>query len=182
MLYITSDLHLFHKRIIEFAPYSRPYSSIEDMHTDIIKKWNRVVFNTDTTYILGDVSFGKPQETCDILSRLNGNKNLIIGNHDTKLLRSDIFKSCFQSIKSYHDMKYNGEFLVMCHYPMASWNRSHYGSIMLHGHLHSRPSGVSGRIKDVGMDANNCGVYKIDDVIDEMLMIPHVNPETRNLT
>mgnify|MGYP003447813320 FL=1 len=54
----------------------------------------------------------------------------------------------------------NGLHISLMHYPMLSWPRSHYGSIMLHGHIHSDGSyNMSNRetgIKryDVAVDAN----------------------------
>ena len=54
----------------------------------------------------------------------------------------------------------NGLHISLMHYPMLSWPRSHYGSIMLHGHIHSDGSynrdNMETGIKryDVGVDAN----------------------------
>lgn len=54
----------------------------------------------------------------------------------------------------------DGIHISLMHYPMLSWPRSHYGSIMLHGHIHADESyNLSNRdngIKryDVGVDAN----------------------------
>ena len=67
--------------------------------------------------------------------------------------------------------------MTICHYPMLEWNAAHYGSVHLHGHIHSTgeynaenlrkkladrfPAGhapkhadLNLRIYDVGVDAN----------------------------
>ena len=41
--------------------------------------------------------------------------------------------------------------IVLCHYPMLSWNRRVHGSFHLYGHVHGRNPGV-GRSHDVGID------------------------------
>ena len=38
-VFLISDLHLFHKNIIEFE--ERPFNNIHDMHETIIKNWNK---------------------------------------------------------------------------------------------------------------------------------------------
>lgn len=73
-IYVTSDLHVFHKKILDYCPDSRPFSSIDEMNEAIVENWNKKVTNEDDCYILGDVSFGKPKETCDFLDRLNGKR------------------------------------------------------------------------------------------------------------
>ena len=54
MNYYISDLHLFHEAAIRFD--DRPFRDLEEMHTEIVKRWNEKVNNGDTVYILGDVS------------------------------------------------------------------------------------------------------------------------------
>ena len=82
-MYITSDLHFYHKNIIKYCPKSRPFSCEEEMNEIIVKNWNDKIGKNDSVYILGDVSFGKPSATIQLLNRLNGRKKLIVGNHDT---------------------------------------------------------------------------------------------------
>ena len=47
----------------------------------IIDQWNRVVNKRDTVYLLGDVTMEK-QTNYDILDRLEGRINVVLGNHD----------------------------------------------------------------------------------------------------
>jgi calcineurin-like phosphoesterase family protein len=170
--YVTSDLHFFHKNILEFCHQSRPYSSVDDMHEAIVHNWNTEVQDDDLTYILGDVTFGKISLTIDLLRRLNGRKILIKGNHDKDAVRKAAFCDCFESIHDYLEIKQNGTHVVLMHFPIMLWNLKHHGAVHLHGHLHGNPSGVTGRIKDVGMDSNFCKPHLLDDVIHELLMIP----------
>ena len=61
MNYYISDLHLFHEAAIRFD--DRPFRDLEEMHTEIVKRWNEKVNNGDTVYILGDVSMrGKNED------------------------------------------------------------------------------------------------------------------------
>ena len=51
MNYYISDLHLFHEASIGFD--GRPFRNLEEMHAEIVRKWNSKVTNGDTVYILG---------------------------------------------------------------------------------------------------------------------------------
>lgn len=172
MIYVTSDLHFFHKKILEFQAHTRPYQDVEEMHAAIISNWNGMIAPDDTTYILGDVSFGRASLTADILNQLNGKKILIIGNHDDGYLKKDGFVDCFEDLHYYLEIKHDGQKLVLSHYPIMWWNLKHYGSLHLHGHLHGNPSGVPGRCKDVGMDTNQCRPYLLDDLVEELMQLP----------
>ena len=48
MNFYISDMHFYHQNIIAFD--KRPYKNLEEMHDDMIKKWNSVVNNNDTVY------------------------------------------------------------------------------------------------------------------------------------
>lgn len=152
MIYFTSDTHYNHKNICRFS--NRPFKSVEEMNESLIENWNSVVKPEDTTYIIGDFNFGYASESKRILSRLNGSKNLIKGNHDKIEYLKDVG---FGFIKDYYEL--NHEFsdgvkqkIVLCHYAMRVWNKSHYGSWNLYGHSHGSLAPVGKQI-DVGVDA-----------------------------
>ena len=79
-------------------------------------------------------------------------------------------ESLFKDIRDFMTISVNGLHISLMHYPMLSWPRSHYGSIMLHGHIHSDTSyNISNReagIKryDVGVDANGYFPVSIEEV------------------
>lgn len=52
------------------------------MNEVLIRNWNEVVMPDDTVYHLGDVALGPWSEWEGILTRLNGFKVMVIGNHD----------------------------------------------------------------------------------------------------
>lgn len=81
MIYFTSDLHLGHNNILKFT--GRPYDSMEEMNRELIRNINFRVTKNDWLYILGDVSHHiLPEQTNQLLARINGRKVLVRGNHD----------------------------------------------------------------------------------------------------
>jgi calcineurin-like phosphoesterase family protein len=80
MRFFTSDLHLGHSNIIKYA--SRPFADVPTMNEALINNFNSCVTKDDITYFVGDVVMGPRKENLKLVSRLNGKKILILGNHD----------------------------------------------------------------------------------------------------
>ena len=138
MNWFISDTHFCHQNIIKFE--SRPYKNSEEMNKDMIKKWNEKVKNGHHVYIVGDFSFGNVEETATILQSLNGIKHLIKGNHDYSASK---LRHLFASIQDYKEIKIDVSFqsnkldVILFHYPLESWNKSHHSSVNIYGHVHS---------------------------------------------
>lgn len=147
-LWFSSDHHFFHKNILKLQRHTRRGETIEEHHELLIEAHNSVVKPNDTVWFLGDLSFGKSEQTVDILERLNGVKNIVFGNHDHWL--TPVTRSYFASGVNYHVLK-DSEMAVLFHYPIAEWDRMHYGSYHVHGHAHGAYK-AEGRILDVGID------------------------------
>jgi calcineurin-like phosphoesterase family protein len=114
---------------------------------------NGTVGKKDKLYILGDVTMANKKVSDKFLDRLNGDKSLIVGNHDSNIAKSTRFGEITQIKDFTFSRKEEGIniHIVLCHYPMMSWNRRVHGSWMLFGHVHGRLEGV-GRSHDVGID------------------------------
>lgn len=130
-LFLTGDLHLGHKRILIYEKEYRNYSTIEAMHEAIVYNWNRKVKNTDKTIILGDLTFTNQKTTSEILSKLNGNKYLIKGNHDRK--PNQWYRDCgIDEVYDYPIMINN--YCLLTHEPMLYLKEPF---INIHAHCHS---------------------------------------------
>lgn len=164
--YFTSDSHFYHKGIIDFC--NRPFESVEEMNEKLIINWNSVIDKDSEVFHLGDLMLvSNMDKLTSILSRLNGNIHLIMGNHDYQnKINRNISKNLFKSINDYLDIRVldeemdDGEQrLFLCHYPMNSWAGSQRGSWNLFGHVHTRPYSYNPRYNcnslDVGVDAHN---------------------------
>lgn len=180
--FFTSDIHFDHVNIIAYC--NRPYNSIEDMNEDIVNRWNARVPKDGTVFVLGDVSFAKDHDkTRFYLSRLNGTKHLIRGNHDYHV-PNEAWEIDFVSVQDLHEIQVGkSKKIVMCHYPMESWNGSHRGSWHLYGHMHgSKPDPVDSLKIDVGVDTNGMNPYTWDEVVAKMAVKkPILIPKGRNL-
>ena len=86
MNYYISDLHFCCASQLAGSGSGydeRDYKTLEEMHTDMLARWNRKVTNGDTVYILGDLSKrGKSEELIALVAQLKGHKILVHGNHD----------------------------------------------------------------------------------------------------
>ena len=133
--YYISDLHFGHANVIRFD--HRPFSGVEEMEEILVMNWNAAVRPGDTVHILGDFCWGKSDEWIRILRRLNGNKVLILGNHDLSQYPPAL-RQHFADIKDYKEIEDNGRRVIMSHYPIMFYkhsnNRKYY---MLCGHVHN---------------------------------------------
>ena len=86
MNYYISDLHFCCASQLAGSGSGydeREYKTLEEMHADMLARWNRKVTNGDTVYILGDISKrGKSEELIALVAQLKGHKILVHGNHD----------------------------------------------------------------------------------------------------
>lgn len=170
--YITSDLHFGHTNIMKFCPVTRARfrNDVSYMDNAMIKEWNDIVEQDDLVYILGDVAFCNAQKATEIMHRLNGTKILVEGNHDRKALNDPSFRGCFKEVHKYLDIIYDGNKVVMFHYPIVEWDQMHRGSVHFHGHLHGGVSGMEKyRCRDMGMDATGMIVLSMEDAIKDAL-------------
>lgn len=142
MNYYISDLHFFARSQIDNGGRNydgRPYKTLEEMHEDILKRWNKKIANGDIVYILGDLSIrGRNEKLIELVAKLKGRKILIKGNHDD--VEDYRYKQLFANICDYKELSdsYEGKSykLVLSHYPILMWNKQHKGSILLYGHTH----------------------------------------------
>jgi len=162
MIYFSSDPHFWHAKVIEYC--NRPYSTVEEMNEDMVKKWNEIVKPEDTVYCLGD--FSMAFRSVEIYSfRLNGNRFLVPGNHDflhSYHKRSKNKENQEKWIQKYKDYMWNvlpEQFVLdipgvgtfnLCHHPYAGpyelesghdkyekWRPKDDGRILLCGHVHN---------------------------------------------
>ena len=148
-LFFTSDIHFGHGAVIGFG--RRPFNDRDEMDAEIVRMWNEVVSKDSTVIILGDVSFRGAAETIRLLDQLNGDLVLVPGNHDSGMSKSprSRFKTILPQLKK---IKVDGHRIVLCHFPLESWEDMNWGSWHLHGHTHGSLPGF-GRRLDVSMDA-----------------------------
>ena len=154
MIYFTADLHFDHKNIIQHT--ERPFENVEEMNRVLIKNWNDTVKPKDTIYIIGDLTLvTKRVYIEELVGKLNGIKHLIIGNHD-RFAKKAWASSLFESISDYKEIHLDNKHVCLMHYPIAHWNRQHYGSYHLHGHVHRvELDYIKGNRYNVGVDQND---------------------------
>ena len=144
--WFTSDLHFGHENIIRYC--KRPYKDSNHMTEELISNWNKCVKPGDNVYVVGDFSFLEIDKAQVVFDRLQGNKHLVRGNHDKTAAQI----KGWVWIRDLVDLRIGEDRVVLCHYPMRTWNRSHHGSLMLHGHTHNTLPAFCNQSLDVGVD------------------------------
>lgn len=162
MIYFTSDLHFHHNNILNFG--SRPYNNISDNDNSLIKNWNNTISKNDKIYILGDFKFSHLISAEDILTKLNGEKHFILGNHDNsseliKLVGEGIIKTL--DIYKEENMYINGKEIkvIMSHYPILEYNYAwQENTLHLYGHVHENGKHYDLLFEKLGFKAYNVSV------------------------
>lgn len=142
MRYYIADCHFFHEAMNDKMDH-RGFASVEEMNQYMLQQWNQKVRPQDDVIILGDLSYGKPDETNALLQQLHGRLYLISGNHDRVASNPKYDQKRFVWIKDYEELKDEKRKVILCHYPIMCYNgqyRVHSDerpvSYMLYGHVH----------------------------------------------
>lgn len=182
-IWFTADTHFGHRKIPFYAKrkfcldkkelneleeiwnkktfsndYVPSWASISRMDDHLIKKINDYVKKEDVLFHLGDFCWNKKSKIAETAKKYREKINcnnifLIMGNHDYPEIKN-FFNDCYDI----HDLKINSKHIVLSHYCMSFWNRSHNKSWMLYGHAHGTAedwleSNMPGRLSmDVGVD------------------------------
>lgn len=165
MIFYTADPHFESETIIQNA--ARPFSSVQEMDEELIRRWNAAVSDEDTVYVLGDVgSYCKPFPARQV-SRLRGHKHLIRGNHDMVLADQQLLLEHFETVTDYLEIQDGGVRVTLCHYPIV-YNQCGY---MIHGHIHNIKKEIFcaltqlPRVLNAGVDLNHFEPVTLDRLI-----------------
>lgn len=162
-VFFTSDTHFGHTNIIRYC--NRPFTSVEEMDDELVRRWNSVVARHDVVHHLGDFAFSRPERVRSLVTRLNGRIRLVVGNHDRRMGTGKIASLGFETVKDYDEVDIAGTKVVLCHYPFETWNKGHRGSWHLHGHCHGTlVTSRDIRRLDVGVDTHDYTPYSEDEV------------------
>lgn len=187
--FFTSDLHFGHRNVINYC--NRPFSSVEQMDRFLLFQWNCYIDINDNVFCLGDLGInGKTPQR--IGNKLNGNKTLVPGNHDSqfafaKRKNNHLAKAIQEAEKAgwivaqHYKKNIYGVETFMCHLPPKKGAQTFHDArymeervendpalIYLNGHLHGRHIKQDNMI-DVGWDAHLRPITakKIKEVIDD---------------
>jgi len=152
--WFTADTHFGQERTLELS--KRPFTSVEHMDKEIIRRWNSVVGNDDEVYHLGD--FGDP----DTVSRLKFKTlYLVRGNYDDDAFCAkldNIFSNSNSSrtlvyLDSLHTLSVGGEGVeaTLVHQPVHAKDPS---LMYLFGHIHNTQK-IKRNGLNVGTDCHN---------------------------
>ena len=181
-VWITSDTHYGHSNICRGVTswrlpdggipieQTRDFDTIEQMNESIVDEINSVVGEDDVLIHLGDWSFGGFENIQKFRYKILCKEiHLILGNHDHHIENNKGgVQDLFTSVNHYARLSYKNNTLVLCQFPISSWDSLNKGHIHLHGHVHL-PTNLrfgKGKKMDVGMDGHpTFGVYDMNDII-----------------
>lgn len=119
-IFFTSDPHFLHDLVAK----TRGYESAEEHDAVLIETINKTVTKRDTLWITGDLSMSSVTNTLDMVSKLNGVKRLVAGNHDSihplhkgshnKMRR---YLEVFDSVHLAEQLSLGGQKFNLSHFP-----------------------------------------------------------------
>jgi calcineurin-like phosphoesterase family protein len=156
-IWFVSDLHYYHGKPFILGP--RKYGTLNEAMEDLKQKWKQYVSPQDIVFNLGDLIVGAGPKTTEAMHEMLAlpcaHHYYIWGNHnagvqafydqaktdhgigpDTEIYPLTIPGYNFTYLGNYAEIIIDKQEVVLCHYPIASWNGIGKDVFHLHGHCH----------------------------------------------
>lgn len=129
--FFTSDTWFGRPQILQIANRIS-FSDVDDMNTQLIKNWNKVVKKNDIIFHLGNFAWD-PHTAREVLKKLNGQIYFLVGSADEAILE---VQHEFDNVSILDDqiIEIPESDSILCHYPLEVWNGKDSGTIHFHGH------------------------------------------------
>lgn len=185
--WFTADTHFGHKAMSAEGKGWRPFDTVAEHDEFLVEQWNKVVRPGDLVWHLGDVGMGSEERTLATVSRLNGQKHLVAGNHDPvwpghrdSHKKQKRWLEVFESVQAFARRRIRpGEYILLSHFPYKNsgdhtgeeryreYRLNDTGSRLIHGHVHDAWA-LNGRQLNVGVDVRNWRPISLSELISIM--------------
>jgi calcineurin-like phosphoesterase family protein len=165
--WFISDTHFFHENIIKYC--NRPFKDAQEMNEVLVENWNKVVKPNDNVYHLGDVACGYGQDErglSTLLHSLNGNKRLIVGNHDR--LKSPALHRAFEKIELWKGFNIPCKGAFTCSHIPLPLHHLRDGDVCVHGHIHNNVLANSTGYINVSVEVRGYAPVHLDTILTEI--------------
>ena len=129
-IWFTSDSHYDHTNIIEYC--DRPFVNTDAMNKALINNWNSVVKKGHTVFHLGDFAICGKDKIIEVGKQLNGEKILILGNHDNASV--DTYREAGFKLVYKHPVILQ-DFFILSHKP-PEFMSENTPYAFIYGHVH----------------------------------------------
>ena len=134
--FVISDTHFGHRDIMGYC--NRPFADTKEMDELMIERWNEVVGKDDVVIHLGDFGLASKEYLTEVVSRLNGHKILVLGNHDEE--SEQYYRDLGFETVSRYPILYGGTpdncgYYLMSHAPLLLSETTPYFNF--YGHVHN---------------------------------------------
>ena len=173
MIYFSSDWHLGHANIIKYD--KRPFKDVQEMDHTIMNNVIGQLKKGDTLYYLGDFAMTRSQNDMEgymkSLAYSEAELFFIKGNHDKRGMlklyqKYGTYLGEQKKIKIPDPDGHEGiQEIVLNHYAMRVWDKSHRGTWHLYGHSHhTLPDLPNSKSFDVGINGHGYKLLSFEDV------------------
>ena len=183
MTYFSSDWHFDHERSLRFHA-RKAFKTHKELEDIILSRALDTMRPGDNMYFLGDLGWKLTKQSLDAI--FNGfkkkkiNFHWILGNHD-KIPQGYHHKAlCFVGPSKM--IFVDKQAIFLSHYPYLVWDKSHFGSWNLHGHIHVEDSTWNKALvrdysngKQMNVNIETQGEwrpYSFDDIVKKMELLP----------
>ena len=141
-LFITSDLHFYHKNIIKYC--NRPFEDIYQMNEKILSEFdnlpaNSTILNLGDLYVSSKVKFEDVKYVVDRMKYYGKKLIILLGNHDRTTPR--YLKTKTTAKETFIDLGFDEvitepfekDGMIFCHEPVYSTDK-----LIVHGHTHDK--------------------------------------------